>query len=123
MTPIKIAVGDVSLEGQLNDTAGGRALAGALPLKSEFRVWGDELHFPVPVALDAGTPAAPGVEPGDLGLWAAGQTLCIFFGPTPLSVHEKPIAAVPVRLVGRIDDAELLRAAKESNKIVVEAVG
>ena len=121
MIAIRIAVGDVSLDGQLDDTEGGSALAAALPLEAEFRVWGDALHFSVPVALDSRDHDAVAVGSGDLGLWADGNTLCIFFGPTPLSPQEEPVAAVPVTLVGRVEQPEQLRAVKEAEEITVEA--
>ncbi len=83
MLPIRIAVGDLSLDGELNDTEGGRAVASALPLTVEFQVWGDELHFDVPVELDSAAKPAAKVNVGDVALWVEGKTLCIFFGPTP----------------------------------------
>jgi hypothetical protein len=117
MFPIKIAVGDVNLEGELFDSECARAVARALPLTAEFSVWGDELHFDV--AIDEGLRGRPDarVTVGDLALATEQATLCIFFGPTPLSGAEEPVAAVPVTVVGRIEDSEKLRAAKESGQI------
>ena len=57
MQPIQIAVGDLSIDGELNDTKCARALARLLPLTAEFHVWGDELHFDV--ALEEVPPARP----------------------------------------------------------------
>ena len=119
MLPIRIAVGDLSLDGELNDTESARAVAGALPLTVEFQVWGDELHFDVPVELDRAARPAPKVNVGDVGLWAEGKTLCIFFGPTPMSEAEEPVSAVPVTVVGHVERAERLREAKEGKQITV----
>lgn len=51
---------------------------------------------------------------GDVGYWPSGNALCLFFGPTPASVDEKPKAASPVTVVGRIveglDSAKLVRS-------------
>ena len=119
MLPIRIAVGDVRLDGQLNDTESARAVARALPLTVEFRVWGDELHFDVPVELDCVARPAPKVGVGDVGLWAEGKTLCIFFGPTPMSEAEETVSAVPVTVVGHVEGAERLREAKEGKQITI----
>ena len=39
---------------------------------------------------------------GDVGYWPQGEALCLFFGPTPASTDERPRAASPVTVVGRI---------------------
>ena len=120
MLPIRIAVGDLSLDGELNDTESARAVASALPLTVEFQVWGDELHFDVPVELArAARPGPTKVNVGDVGLWVEGKTLCIFFGPTPMSEAEEPVSAVPVTVVGRVESAERLREAKNGEQITV----
>lgn len=120
MLPIRIAVGDLSLDGELNDTDGARSLARALPLTAAFRVWGDELHIDVAIVAKASRPDAT-VSPGDLGLSLERGTLCIFFGPTPMSPDEDPVSAIPVTVVGRLDGAEALRAEKEAGRITIEA--
>lgn len=123
MPPIRIAVGSLNLEGELYDTECARAVARALPLTVEFRVWGDELHFDVPVHADLRSRPDARVKVGDLGLWAEGSALCIFFGPTPMSAAEDPVSAVPVTVVGRVESAEQLRAAKEGGEITVTRTG
>ena len=119
MQPIRIAVGSVNLEVELYDSECARAVAQVLPLTVEFRVWGDELHFDVPVEGARRARPDARVSVGDLALWAEGGTLCIFFGPTPMSGAEDPVSAVPVTVVGRVERAEELRAAKESGEITV----
>lgn len=121
MLPIRIEVGDLNLDGELNDTECARALARVLPLTAQFRVWGDELHFDV--ALEDDPRPCPGkpVSVGDLGFWHQGNTLCIFFGPTPMSPAEDPVSAVPVTIVGRVGNFEELRSGKEAGEITVHA--
>lgn len=121
MLPIRIAVGALEVDGELNDTECALALARALPLTAEFRVWGDELHLDV--ALDdvpAGRPNAS-VAVGDMGLAVEQSTLCIFFGPTPLSSAEEPVSAVPVIVVGRLEGVEALRDGKGAGTITIRA--
>ena len=121
MLPIRIAVGEVTIDGELNDTDFAQALASALPLTAEFRVWGDELHFDVPLDDKPAPRAGTSVSVGDLGFWAEGGALCIFFGPTPLSAAEDPVSAVPVTVVGHLEDVEKLRSGKEIGEITMQA--
>ncbi|MGD8330789.1 MAG: cyclophilin-like fold protein [Acidobacteriota bacterium] len=121
MLPIRIAVGDLDVDGMLNDSDGARALARALPLTAEFSVWGDELHFGVDLDHTPRERPAATVAVGDMGLTVEDSTLCIFFGPTPLSPAEDPVAAVPVVVVGRLDDVERLRERKEAGSITIRA--
>ena len=121
MQPIRIAVGGLSIDGELNDTEGARALARVLPLTAEFRVWGDELHFDVPLEDELVVRPDKSVSVGDLGFWAEGRTLCIFFGPTPMSAGEEPVSAVPVTVVGRLQRVEELRTRKKTGEITMLA--
>lgn len=121
MQLIRIAVGDLSIDGELNDTKCARALARVLPLTAEFHVWGDELHFDVPLENEPAPRPEKSVAVGDLGFWAEGRTLCIFFGPTPMSAGEQPVSAVPVTVVGRLHGVEELRTHKDKGEITMLA--
>lgn len=121
MQPIRIAVGDLSIDGELNDTECARALVRVLPLTAAFRVWGDELHFDVPLEDELVVRPDKSVSVGDLGFWAEGQTLCIFFGPTPMSAGEEPVSAVPVTVVGSLQRVEELRTCKDKGEITMLA--
>ena len=44
---IRISVGEVKLQGFLNDSECARAIAEVLPLQSRFSVWGDEIYFDI----------------------------------------------------------------------------
>ena len=44
---------------------------------------------------------------GDIGYWPVGKALCFFFGPTPASEDDRPRAASPVNIVGRVNDKKL----------------
>ena len=121
MLPIRLEVGDLNLNGELNDSKCAEALARALPLTAEFRVWGDELHFDVALEDAPGGRPDTLVRVGDLGLWREEGTLCLFFGPTPMSPAEHPVSAVPVTVVGRVDRVEQLRSRKEAGEITLQA--
>lgn len=112
---IRIKVGAVSLRAEVFDTESGRALMDSLPVKTNFNVWGDEFYFEVPFSLPPDETATTSVNVGDLGYWPPGRAVAIFFGPTPMSVDERPVPASEVNLVGRIidDPKELIEAKSE----------
>lgn len=103
-TPILLKVGNVSLEGELNDSATGKALAQRLPLNISLSRWGEEYYGSVGASL--GVEDAPDardlMKVGELAYWLPGNALCIFFGPTPASTGTEPRAASPVNPAGML---------------------
>lgn len=92
----------------------------ALPFKSKTQLWGDEVYFEIPVHMTEEN-ACIEVEDGDLAFWPAGNCMCIFFGRTPASRADKPAAASPVNVFGRITgDLSLLKNVKSGEKITVQ---
>jgi uncharacterized protein len=60
---------------------------------------------------------------GELGYWPPGNAFCIFFGPTPASSGDAPVAASPVNILGRvIGDATVFRAVRGGDSIRIEAL-
>jgi uncharacterized protein len=86
----------------------------SLPLEARANLWGDEIYFAIPVSAGPEPEARETVEVGDVGYWPQGDALCLFFGPTPASTDEKPRAASPVTVVGKIveglDSARLVES-------------
>ncbi len=121
-TDIVILAENLRLEGYLTDTPTAKALANALPLEGEIRLWGDEIYFPVPqVVQELDDTAAVKVDVGDLAYWPSGKAFCIFFGLTPTSVPGEIRPASAVNLVGKIvGDPCCLKLAPEGTKIRVE---
>jgi hypothetical protein len=85
---------------------------GRLPLEARAKLWGEEIYFSIPVSVGPEAEARETVEVGDVGYWPPENALCLFFGPTPASVDEKPRATSPVTVVGKIveglDSAKLV---------------
>ncbi len=118
---IRITVGDVSLEAELNDTATAKKIAEILPFEGPFNTWGDEIYFEVPVQADLEPDAKEEVELGDLGYWPTGNAFCIFFGPTPMSRADKIIPASAVNIIGKVlGDATKLKAVMHEDSIRLE---
>ena len=77
---IKINIGKLSMDAELNDTPTAKKVADALPIKSSFNTWGDEIYFSIPVKADLEPSAKAVVELGDIGYWPQGSAFCIFLG-------------------------------------------
>ncbi|MBW1799814.1 MAG: hypothetical protein JRJ85_03700 [Deltaproteobacteria bacterium] len=120
---IKITTGTLTMEAALNDTPTAKKIGQALPIRSAFNTWGDEIYFEIPVDARLDESAREEVDLGDLGFWPTGNAFCIFFGPTPMSHSDKIIPASAVNIIGRITgDAAQFKKVKTETEIVLEAL-
>ncbi len=120
---IKITVGSVSVEAELNETPTANKVADALPIRSPFNTWGDEFYFTIPVEAEPDESAREEVEVGDLGYWPPGKAFCIFFGQTPMSKPGKIIPASAVNIIGKVaGDAGRFKEVIAESEILVEAL-
>lgn len=120
---IRITVGEVALEAELNDTETAAKIGNALPIGSSFNTWGDEIYFSIPVEAELDDHAQEVVEIGDLGYWPPGSAFCIFFGLTPVSEPGKIMPASAVNIVGKVaGDATLFKQATRAREVVLEAL-
>ena len=119
---IAIRIGTLSMEAELNETSTAQKIAAALPLRTSFNTWGDEIYFAIPVDADLDDSAQDVVEVGDLGYWPPGQAFCIFFGQTPVSQPGKIMPASTVNVIGKVlGDATAFKAVLREREVVVEA--
>ena len=120
---IKITIGSLSMDAELNSTPTAQKVANALPLKSNFSTWGEEIYFSIPVSASLESTARAVVELGDIGYWPQGAAFCIFFGQTPMSSPGKIVPASPVNVIGKIlGDATKFKEVMNERQVVVEAV-
>jgi hypothetical protein len=111
------------MEAELNDTQTARQIADALPIRSGFNTWGDEIYFAIPIEAELESDAREVMEIGDLGYWPPGNAFCIFFGPTPMSQANEIRPASAVNLIGKvIGDATQLKAVMQEREVSLEAV-
>jgi len=111
---IRIQIGDVTLQGELNKSPTASLIWEALPIEGRGNRWGEEIYFAIPVAAELDETARAVVERGDLGYWPQGHALCIFFGPTPVSRGDEIRPASPVNIVGNIKgDLRVLKEVAE----------
>ena len=102
MSTIVIEAGSVTVEAELNDSPTAQQIWEALPIEGMANLWGDEIYFEIPVVAAQAPDARAQVEVGELGYWPVGHALCIFYGPTPVSMDERPRAYSPVNILGRV---------------------
>jgi len=119
---IAIRIGTLSIEAELNDTPTAQKIAAALPLRTSFNTWGDEIYFAIPVDADLDDSAQDVVELGDLGYWPPGKAWCIFFGQTPVSQPGKIMPASAVNVIGKVlGDATQFKTVMREREVIVEA--
>lgn len=117
---ITISAGDTSISAELNNSPTADEIWRALPIEGTANTWGDEIYFEIPVIINEEPDARADVEVGDLGYWPSGHAFCVFFGPTPVSSDEKPRAASPVNIFGRVvGDVTQLRNIRSGTRVSV----
>ncbi len=117
---IKIRVGEIELDAELNDSETASRVLAELPISSGFNTWGDEIYFQIPVSADPEDPQET-VAVGDLGYWPPGKAFCIFYGPTPASEGDEIRPASPVNPIGRVlGGVEALKGISRTDGILIE---
>jgi len=92
---------------ELNDSKTSQEIIKKLPIASIANRWGNEIYFQIPVysELENGIEI---LDTGYVAYWPPGNAFCIFFGKTPASTKDKPQAASPVTVIGKIIDNKSL---------------
>jgi hypothetical protein len=120
---IRIKIGDGELQARLNESETAELLYRRLPLSLSMSRWGDEYYGDCGLSAGLADDARAEMEVGELAFWPQGSALCIFFGPTPASVDEKPRAVSAVNPIGMIESGiDLLESLPASIDIRVEAL-
>ena len=118
---LRIRIGDLTLEAELNNTPTAQKIAEALPISAVFNTWGDEIYFPIPVTAELDDNAREVVAVGDLGYWPPGKAFCIFFGQTPMSRPGEIRPASAVNIVGQVKrDATRFKQVMQERMVVLE---
>ncbi len=121
MARIKITAGNVVMEAELNDSPTAAKLLGALPISASGSRWGDEIYFCIPVSDSEAPDARQEVEVGSIAYWPPGSAFCIFWGRTPASTGDAPMAASPVNVLGKVvGDATQFGAVRSGAAVKIE---
>ena len=90
------------------------------PFSSEAERWGDEVYFELPVKLRLRGEKTL-MEVGEVAYWPEGNSLCLFFGPTPVSKDDRPVAYSDVKPLGRVvEGLESLKEVRDREGVRVE---
>ena len=117
---ISISAGEIQVLARLDDNATADKVWEALPISASASTWGDEIYFRTPVQA-AAEDAVETVDMGAVAYWPPGQAICLFFGPTPVSVGDEIRPASPVNVVGTIEgDPTALKSVASGEQVVVE---
>ena len=120
---IRIRCGELEIPATLNDSASAQAIWDALPLAGSANVWGDEIYFRIPVALEEEENAQEVVALGAVGYWPPGNAFCIFFGPTPMSRGNEIRPASLVNVLGTIvGDATVFKRVASGAHVLLERI-
>jgi hypothetical protein len=107
---IRINVQKKTFTGVLNESQSAELFYNTLPAKIGMSRWGDEYYGNCGISVSAENEARAEMDIGELAIWPDGSALCIFFGPTPASIDEKPRAISPVNPIGKIvEDVSFLK--------------
>jgi len=115
---IRIEADGVRLYAILAATPTADAVWDALPLEGSARLWGEEVYFEVALRLPLEASARAEVAVGEIGYWPQGPAIALFFGRTPGSRGDTPVAASPVNVFGRITgDASRLGRVRPGGRV------
>jgi hypothetical protein len=102
---MRIRAGDVEVTADLRDSPTAEVLWMLLPLEGRAARWGDEFYFRLPAMMaDLEDDARDEMAVGEVGYWVQGQSVAVFFGPTPASRGTEPRAVTPVNVLGMVRD-------------------
>jgi len=117
---ITIRAGDVTIDGELNDSPTADLVWDALTIKAAANTWGDEIYFAIHVSAEEDDTAEEVVELGAIAFWPPGSALCLFFGPTPMSNDDEIRPASAVNVLGILEgDPTVLRSVQPGTLIEV----
>ena len=118
---IKIKSGSVEANAELLDNDIGKKIYENLPIEGSALTWGEEIYFEMPLYMDKEQGDVQVVDVGDLAYWSAGSGFCIFYGKTPMSDDDRPVAASKVKVFGKVTgDAKVFKDVNEGDNIVIE---
>ena len=108
-------------EFEFNNTKTAEEIKKILPIKGIVNRWGDEIYFEIPLKIKEKENTKQIMEVGDIAYWIEGNCFCIFFGKTPLSRDNKPVAADLVNVFGKIKgDIAILKKSEDGEEIKIE---
>lgn len=117
----KICLNEGIVEFEFNDTKTAKEIKKILPIEGVVNRWGEEIYFEIPLEIKERENARQVMDVGDIAYWREGKCFCIFFGRTPMSNDDKPIAADLVNVFGKVKgDIDILKKSEDGEGIRIE---
>ncbi|MDY6842523.1 MAG: cyclophilin-like fold protein [Thermodesulfobacteriota bacterium] len=104
VTQVKIEIGNLRFLAVLKHCDTAQQFLNLLPITITMNRWGEEYYGDCGMHVDESCDAKVLMEVGEIAIWPPGKAFCIFFGPTPVSTNNEPVAASPVNPIGKIID-------------------
>jgi len=102
MSNIKIRTRSGEWSASLDDSDISNEMWLSLPFSADINMLGSQIYFVM--GLESKVRGDSKIfEKGDIAYWPEADAVCIFFGPTPLSTDERPVAAYPMKKIGRVN--------------------
>jgi len=106
MRQLTITMGRTRLTLNLFDTSIANAMWEATPFEARVNTWGEEIYFSTPVTASDEPDARDVMQLGEVAYWRPGKSLCIGFGPTPVSRGDEIRLASPANVFATtVEDA------------------
>jgi len=92
----------------------------SLPFSADINMLGSQIYFEMPLENKVKGDSKI-FKKGDIAYWPEADALCIFFGPTPLSTDERPVAAFHMKKIGSIKgDCSDMEMSGDRMRITIE---
>ena len=120
---VRFTIDQVTLEGDMNSTELAQHVLKSLPINSNIQTWGDELYFSIPSCGETTDISVETVNKGDIAYWPPGNSICVFWGPTPISQEGEIRPASSVVVIGKVEgDPTILSNVKNGKSITVDLI-
>ena len=120
MSSIKIRTRSGEWSATLDDSDISNEIWLSLPYSADINMLGSQIYFVM--KLESKTKGDSKIfEKGDIAYWPEADAVCIFFGPTPLSTDERPVAAYPMKKIGHVNgDCSAMENSGDRMRITME---
>ena len=120
---VRFTIDQVNIVADMNFTKLAQYVLKSLPINSNIQTWGDELYFPIPICDEITDISVETVNKGDIAYWPLGNSICVFWGPTPISQEGEIRPASRVVVIGKVEgDPTILSTVKNGKSIAVDLI-
>ena len=121
MSNIRIRTRSGVWDATLDDSDVSNEIWLSLPFSADINMLGSQIYFLMPLESTIPEGDSTIFENGDIAYWKEADAVSIFFGPTPLSTDERPVAAFPMKKIGHvIGECSCMESSGDRMRITLE---